>query len=353
MKKLKLLLSLSILFFALYSCNEQLDVQGLESTESIDSKKPVIKAFETLASDADVNYCGEKPVECTLKAGQHIDAGLVTIMNDDEYLYVKVYSEAGFQDVDENIKMWIGTEVPDKRLPAGHFPYKVTESGNTHIFQIPLSSLSSGDDVVWDGECGVNNTDPLIIIVHADVITKSGSSETAFGGCEEGQGRGAWWYYMNYVIECCDEEEELLNAFGVKHNNTQSSCASDVWTSWVFGGWLNGYTEENPFKGMVLYLEDNDNCDNFDNQIVGHIEINIMDNDVNTLKIKYVITDDHYALSGIDFSIKELDIDTDYRNFKEPVDMESEYTLYIPWSGNINHNEQLLYFIQQAKVVMK
>jgi len=352
MKKLKLLLSLSILFFALYSCSEQLEVQDVES---IDFRGQPTKSGEFGPNNVTDLDCG---ISCPLIAGQSIDAGTVTVTNDDENLYVTVFSTYGFQQVDENIKMSIGdiAELPSKRPPAGHFDYKWTEvngdgTPNTHTFTIALEGLE-----FWDGKGNCKSAEtstPFYIILHADVLTKSGSSETAFGGCIDPDTKGAWWYYMEYAVSCCEEEEELLNAFGVKHNNTQSSCASDVWKSWVFGGWLNGYTEENPFKGMVLYLEDNDNCDNFDNQIVGHIEINIMDNDVNTLKIKYVITDDHYALSGIDFSIKERDIDTDYRNFKEPVDMESEYTLYIPWSGNINHNEQLLYFIQQAKVVMK
>lgn len=197
MKKLKLLLSLSILFFTFYSCNEQLEISNLES---LDSKAAIIKPFESLSQDIPINYCGE-PVECTLIAGQSIDAGTVTIMNDGVNLYVKVFSIDGFQDVEENIKMWIGTEIPSKRPPAGHFPYKVTESGNTHIFQIPLSSLDG-----WtEDEC----EQEYIIIVHADVKVANGDGfdeETAFGGCIEGGGR-AWWYYMEYTTACCEEEE--------------------------------------------------------------------------------------------------------------------------------------------------
>lgn len=341
MKKLKLLLSVSILFFALYSCDQQSEIDSLESSESIENKKPVTKSFETLTNDSNIDYCGQ-PVECPLIAGQHIDAGTVTIKNDENYLYVKVYSKAGFQNVDENIKMWIGTEPPSKRPPAGHFPYKVTESGDTHIFQIELSSIDA-----WSGDCG-ENTQPLIIIVHADVLTEVGnanSGETAFGGCQEGAGK-AWWYYMEYSVQCC-EEEECMDAFGVKHDNIQSSCINDIWASWLWGSWISG---TGVYDGIILYLDDDDNCDNSDNEVIGHIEISISTMDSKQLKIKYVIDKEGYKLSEVDFSIKERGIDADYRNFNESVDMKSDHTLYIPWSGNIEYNAQLVYFIEKAKV---
>ena len=100
MKKLKLLFSLSILFFAFYSCNEQLEISDQESInfkdQYVDTKPSVSIVYGT-----DVDYCGE-PIECTLIAGQSIDAGTVSVMNDGVNLYVTVYSKAGYQDVEEN-----------------------------------------------------------------------------------------------------------------------------------------------------------------------------------------------------------------------------------------------------------
>ena len=214
MKKFKLLLSLSILFFALYSCEKQTEITSLESSES---KKPITKPFKSISNGTDIDYCGE-PVECTLIAGQSIDAGTVSVMNDGVNLYVTVYSISGFQDVDENIKMWIGTNLPSGRPAAGKFPYKVTESGNTHIFQIPLSSFDG-----WtEDECEQH----YYIIVHADVKVVNGDGfdeETAFGGCEEGGGK-AWWYYMEYATSCCEEDMECMDAFARKDNDRYSFC---------------------------------------------------------------------------------------------------------------------------------
>ena len=352
MKKLKNLLSLSILFFALYSCNEQLEVQGVELLDTIDSNSAIQKEYIPSASEIDV-FCG-KPVECKLIAGQHINAGLVTIRNDEDTLYVTVFSKVGFQDVGENIKMWVGTDLPDKRPPAGKFPYKWTESGKSHTFEVPLSSIDG-----WEVSCG-ENAKPFYIIVHADVLTESGSKETAFGGCIEGPGK-AWWYYMEYIPSCC--EEWSPNAFGVKHDNIQSLCNDNGWMTYLWGSWLNGYTEDRPFSGMVLYLNDVDNCDNLAklangnlnpnaNPIVGHIEITFKDDDVNTLKIKYVITESGYALSGVDFSINEPGVgDENWRNYRHSFTNQNEYTFYMTWSGNVSYYEQKINFIQKAKVV--
>ncbi len=337
MKKVKLLLSLSILFFALYSCNEQLEVQGLESTESIDSKKPVTKPHETLMDGTDVDYCGE-PVECTLIAGQHIDAGTVTVRNDATHLYVEVYSKAGFQNVEENIKMWIGTELPKKRPPAGHFPYKVTESSNTHTFKIELSTIDA-----WNGECG-EESDPFYIVVHADVLTESGSAETAFGGCEEGTGKGAWWYYMEYAIECCEEEEECMDVFARKDVLGYFDCLDvDIdgntipgWSSKILYSWMLSDLDNGTYHDLPIRMINDENCEDLSGRI-GYVEILAAENRMD-LKIRYII------FSNNDLEISDINIYTGieqdrFLNFYEPtpnLNEEGKVSEYftIPWSGD-------------------
>lgn len=317
MKKLKFLLSLSILFFALYSCNEQLEVQGLESQETIDSKKSVTKPFETLPIGTDIDYCGE-PIKCTLIAGQHIDSGTVTVRNDATYLYVEVYSKAGFQNVEENIKMWIGKELPSKRPPAGHFPYKVTESGNTHTFKIELSSLDA-----WDAECGENTT-PFYIIVHADVLTESGSSETAFGGCEEGSGKGAWWYYMEYKVSCCNEEEEEEEedyAFMYKGKD-HATCYDDEgvigWSNKHHYRYYRTYTRTNN-----IYFNSDNNCDILSDSDIGDVTfsmINPYDEDINP-------TTNNEEMNF------HFEMDTGAENY--------EYKIYAGWENPLDANGEL------------
>ena len=365
MKKLKLLLSLGILFFALYSCNEQLDIQGIES---IDSKKELQKPFTKMLDDSEINYCGE-PVECTLIAGQNIDAGKVTVINDGVNLYVKVYSKAGFQDVEENIKMWIGTEPPSKRPQAGHFPYKVTESGDTYTFQIELSSIDA-----WGGECG-ENTQPIYIILHADVITESGSRETAFGGCIEGAGK-AWWYYMEYNVQCCEEDDMSINAFGRKSNYNRDCLTLNIdinsyggWSSWMTYQYLLDHMQNGWVIRLELYTDVGiDNCD-ISNTIerLGALEITgaVNDGGINGIKTRYIM----YPYSGLKISETSLYIgngdilfENDGTTFKDNLDINMDnfsivsYSevktvtdwVFTPWSGD---PDSLVYVIPHAKLV--
>lgn len=263
MKKIKILLSLSILLFALYSCNEQLEVQGVELLDTIDSNSAIQKEYIPSTSEMD-NFCGE-PVECRLIAGQYMDAGLVTIRNDEDTLYVTVFSIAGFQDVDENIKMWVGTDLPKKRPPAGKFPYKWTESGNSHTFVIPLSSIDG-----WDVSCG-ENAEPLYIIVHADVLTESGSKETAFGGCEEGGGKGAWWYYMEYKVECCDEDDYAFMYKGSDHSTCFEEEGVEGWSNVHHYRYYRTLTRLNN-----IYFNSDNNCDILSDLDIGDVTFSMI-----------------------------------------------------------------------------
>ena len=69
-----------------------------------------------------VTACGETK-DVDLWAGQTIDAGDAPIYNDGDNLYVTVYSENGFQDGEEQIKMWIGADMTFTSRPnAGSLP---------------------------------------------------------------------------------------------------------------------------------------------------------------------------------------------------------------------------------------
>ncbi len=138
-------------------------------------------------------------------AGQTIDAGSVTIYNDNTNLYVTVYSELGFQSGTEQIKMWVGadlTNMPQNTngIPIpGQFPYKITTTGGTTCtFTIPLIDLSLVN------KCG----DMIYVVVHGDVLVSDGiggtKGETAFGGDTPGVGN-RWWYYTTYTIQCCTD----------------------------------------------------------------------------------------------------------------------------------------------------
>jgi len=323
MKKLKLLFSLSILFFALYSCNEQLEVQGLESLES---KKPIIKDLPVVSDGMEIDYCGT-PVVCPLVAGQNIDAGTVTVRNDDTYLYITVFSKAGFQDVDENVKIWAGTELPKKRPPAGHFPYKDKVTGLTSPeYKIKLS------DIGWDGECG-ENTQPLYIIVHADVLTMNDGGQTAFGGCVEADTKGAWWYYMEYEAQCCDQELKDSWAFKNPHGDSDqwSFCFLDEgFDNW---GWTIGsfnYVERYNKIKLKIDGQLDDTCKPRENTLdIGYVEFWIDNPNSKEIQVRIVIEDVLYSLENTNVYVGEE---------KYPIDGGGSYTIDPSYFGNSHEN---------------
>ncbi|WKK66821.1 hypothetical protein [Lutimonas zeaxanthinifaciens] len=225
MKKITFLFVV-LLVFGFYSCDQDngIESSGYESPGfELNSKggKPDQlpftgdKEYSSILNDSKVDYCGE-PVECILLAGSTgIDAGTVTVANDDDYLYVKVYSKAGFQDVEENIKMWIGLEAPDRRPSAGQFPYKASEDTDTHIFKIELSTLPEWDDEECEKE--------YVILVHVDIKTESDGDQTAWAGCDGVIGQ-PWWAYMEYTTQCCEEEESSLGWLYKEDSTGRNTC---------------------------------------------------------------------------------------------------------------------------------
>ena len=101
----------------------------------------ISKQFIAIPNDIAINYCGSSTY--TFWAGQNIDAGTVVVGNDGQYLYVTATSTAGFQNVSENLKMWVGARIwaiclkNNQGDPTnGQFPYKATVSGNSFTFKI-------------------------------------------------------------------------------------------------------------------------------------------------------------------------------------------------------------------------
>ncbi len=176
-----------------------------------------------------VQFCGTPEVN-ELTAGQHIDAGSVTMYNDATNLYVTVYSEYGYQDVGENIKMWVGRDLlglprNGQGVPInGQFPYKATVSGSgtTYTFAIPLNSIDLLND------CGYG----VYVVVHADVMAydttnQTVSGETAYGGDYPGDTGNRWWFYSDYTVQCCDPTPPPV----FDHEETAYAKGGYIWTT--------------------------------------------------------------------------------------------------------------------------
>lgn len=199
MKRITYLFIVMFLAAAAVSCSND---EMLQTDENI-----MLKSLDLTAGveSTAVEYCGTQTYKLT--AGRTIEAGSVVISNDASNLYVTVTSYAGFQNEQENIKMWLGTDLSLlnggglERPSAGGFPYKTTvTSGNTYTFTVALNAIPFYDVT----KCGLQ---ALYAVVHVDALVSDGnggtSAETAFGGDTPGSGN-AWWFYAVYTPQCCE-----------------------------------------------------------------------------------------------------------------------------------------------------
>jgi hypothetical protein len=122
----------------------------------------------------------------TLVAGQHLDAGVVSVSNDEGNLKVEFVALNGWSLGETHL--YVGSEPPTKTAP-GRFPYK----GET-VYTFPLSDLEA-----WPG-------DVLYIAAHA-VVQKGTQQETAWG---EGSEFGKNWakYFACTVDDAPSVSEE-------------------------------------------------------------------------------------------------------------------------------------------------
>ncbi len=142
------------------------------------------------------------PTVCTIWAGQTNNAGTITVTNDTTNLYIDIELANGwtFQNVAENLKVWVGTDFLNMPQANGNpingqFPFKVTVNTATYRMTIPL--VDAG--IILPAGCG----SILHVVAHLDV-TNGTNSETAYGGCIPGATGRRWWFYLDHRICCLD-----------------------------------------------------------------------------------------------------------------------------------------------------
>lgn len=305
MRKLTYLVAF-IFLGAFVACNQG----STDELESLDNgtinAKPGSDAKLIENYTGKIGECGETVYE--FKAGRTgMDAGDVVVSYDETYLYVKITSTAGFQDVAENVKMWIGTNLND--LPTsngtgapinGQFPYKATVSGNTHVFQIALAEIDGGLDC----------DESFFIVVHGDVLVEYNgqtSAQTAYAGDKEGEGN-RWWWYMEESVECCDDVKE----YGFLNKNVTPffTCfsSSDI------KGWSNHY----PY---YFYLAD------------GTSTYSIYKNTDNNCGVENDI-----KIGDIDASMLYKRTGNEEMNFHFRMDSDQyEYEVYVGWKNPVEN----------------
>jgi len=163
---------------------------------------------------------GNCVVEYTLWAGQHNNAGSVTISTDNDYLYV-TYNTNETADLG-TLHIDIRSSAPDERGAPGQYVYNSDQD----------ASFSSGSDsyrvILPLTDLGLSCDDEFYVMAHAALIGdgvgggddnsgetaysgpgsdgSSSAGETAFGGwfLSSGPGSGGSWFYYMTASVCCD-----------------------------------------------------------------------------------------------------------------------------------------------------
>ncbi|MGB3562281.1 MAG: hypothetical protein WBH85_02525 [Thermoanaerobaculia bacterium] len=200
---------------------------------------------------ASAETCGTS-MDVILFAGQTIDAGTVTVENDDAYLYVTFTAENGWLLSETHLHVadsLAGIPTNKKGNPKiGNFAYQrsydpLAATLTDNIYTIPKANLSLDD----------NNS--VTIAAHAVVmqIDDDGvivESETGWADGTRFVDRGSWATYFQYIWQDCDnngggggESTETGFAFGDEYATCfinadfDGDSADDGFNRW---GWSNG-----------------------------------------------------------------------------------------------------------------
>jgi len=214
MKKLNVLLIGLFTIAMMVSCSKSNPITSINTTQTTTTATAITPCVPTQT--------------WTLWAGQTINAGTLTVSNDETNLYVTYTSNS---ITFGTLHLWVGTDmanIPENGpgIPEpGHFPYKYDASGlTTYTFTIPLANIS-----FYTG-CGTK----LYVLAHAEWGT-----ETAFGG-DKFVKDPRWYYYAVYTV-CCN------------FSNT-----SHLGTAFAKGGWIfTTDPKSNPEKLPSLNLTNN------------------------------------------------------------------------------------------------
>lgn len=197
-------------------------------------------------SIATADVCGDGE-EYTLWAGQDIDAGIVSVYNDEENLYVGFYPDDPWMLTE--VQVYVLDYEPLVRLVPGQAPYK---SGNIsysswYVMIIPLESLD------FDFECDVTK---LWIQAHASVVILNDEEEivqkeTAFGGDVTKPDRSAWYGNISFTLQCCEECENYEGETAWGGNTEGDGSAWWFYYNAIFGGVQTIWAGQNHNAGTV------------------------------------------------------------------------------------------------------
>lgn len=177
--------------------------------------------------------------EFTLYAGQHIEAGSITVSNDNSTIYVTYQTTGGW--VLDDLHLYVGdlSGLPTNgggNPQIGQFPYAVSDlNGTSYTFEIPVDP----------------NFECYVIAAHAAVYLEQNGqivqSETAWGDGNPSAGN-SWATYGDYcLLDCCEYEVETYEYFAGQNisigNLEVTNDDVNLYVTYSFtGDWYMGQT---------------------------------------------------------------------------------------------------------------
>jgi len=126
-----------------------------------------------------------------LVAGQHYDAGLVTVIADGDLITITIGTENGW--VLEETHVYVGLTPPKKAAP-GQFPYKHEK----------LNGATADSYVIDTPDVGAECGDDLYVAVHAVVVGEGNEygEETAWGEGDPIREGKNWAMMFEVLVDC-------------------------------------------------------------------------------------------------------------------------------------------------------
>ncbi|MDN3654251.1 hypothetical protein QWZ08_01360 [Ferruginibacter paludis] len=199
-----------ILFTTLFSCQKEAITPTIVATATTTTMMAASPAHSSTSrvdntAGGSLGYLG---VGCpattvSLIAGQHIDAGTISVSNDNDFIYVTYTTANGYLLTQTHLYVGDceGIPVNKKGNPVpGQFPYKGTQNyTTTFTCKVPVTAIGLG-------QCGCIAAHA--VVVKLDAAGRVTDAQTAWGaGSEISTTAGNWGTKMNYctcVAESAD-----------------------------------------------------------------------------------------------------------------------------------------------------
>jgi len=181
----------------------------------------LMKAMTTTEGE----YCGT-PTVVMLTAGQHIDAGTVTVSNDSNYLYVTYSASNGYQITET--RLYVG---PQARIPTN-------KKGNPQIVLYPYGEtfISPVGEVTYKFNLS-NFDDCFVVSDHAVVVKYDGDvlvgKQTAWGAGSQLNASGSWAILFDYCKQACTDQPIYFKETAFAYGYDYATCFLD----WGFSRW--------------------------------------------------------------------------------------------------------------------